>query len=99
MRLTADQCQAIRQEVDRIFGAGATVRLFGSRVNDQARGGDIDLYIEAEGSPGELMDRELKLRGRLQRRLGEQRIDVVVHGHGQPLRPIDQHARETGQSL
>jgi len=99
MRLSEDQRRAIREEVGRIFGNEAVVRLFGSRVDDSARGGDIDLHIETSGSPAELLDRELRLRALLLRRLGERRIDVVVHEHHQPLRPIDEQARKTGVAL
>lgn len=99
MRLSGEQREAIRGEAQRVFGDDAEVRLFGSRVDDQARGGDIDLHIEAVGTPGELLDRELRLRARLARRLGERRIDVVLHGRGQDLRSIDRHARETGVRL
>ena len=99
MRLSEDQRRAIREEVGRIFGNEASVRLFGSRVDDSARGGDIDLHIETDGSPAELLDRELRLRARLLRRLGERHIDVVVHARHQPLRPIDEQARKTGVAL
>lgn len=99
MRLTQEQKQVIREEVAQIFGPDVRVRLFGSRLDDRQRGGDIDLYIEAEGSPAELLDRELNLYSRLQRRLGEQRIDIVVRGHNQPLRPVDRSARATGIPL
>jgi len=73
--------------------------LFGSRVRDDARGGDIDLYIEAVGDPQETLARELKLYAVLQRRLGEQRIDLVVRRAGSPLRPIDREAQDTGIAL
>lgn len=99
MRLSEYQRSAILEEVGRIFGKRARVRLFGSRVDDSARGGDIDLHIEAGGSPADLLDRELRLRARLMHRLGERRIDVVVHAHHQPLRPIDEQARQTGIPL
>lgn len=99
MRLTALQKKAIREEVARIFGQDATVRLFGSRADDNARGGDIDLYVEAKGTPADLLDRELRLQARLKRRLGDRRIDIVVHDRNHPLRPIDQHARQTGIAL
>lgn len=99
MRLTEEQRRVIGEEVRSVFGADAVVRLFGSRVDDRARGGDIDLHIEADGAPGELLDRELRLRARLARRLGERRIDVVVHARAQSARPIDRHARETGVRL
>lgn len=99
MRLSAEQRQAILEEVAASFGPQAVVRLFGSRVNDSARGGDIDLHIESGGSPADLLDRELRLRARLLRRLGERRIDVIVQAGDQPPRPIDLEARQTGVRL
>ena len=99
MRLSDEQKRIIREEVTNAFGPEAEVRLFGSRLDDTRRGGDIDLYIEAPGNERELLDRELDLYARLQRRLGQQRIDIVVHGQGQQLRPVDRHARETGVPL
>ena len=99
MRLREDRRHAIREEVSQIFGKEAIVLLFGSRVDDRARGGDIDLHIDASGSPAELLDRELRLRARLQRRLGERRIDIVVHDRHQPLRPIDEQAEQSGVVL
>ena len=99
MRLTTNQRTAIREEVTRIFGQNARVRLFGSRVDDKALGGDIDLHIETSGQPEELLDRELRLHARLLRRLGERRIDIVVYDSQQPLRSIDAQARQTGVSL
>jgi predicted nucleotidyltransferase len=99
MRLTETQKQIIREEVLRAFGSSAQVRVFGSRLDDHQRGGDIDLYIEAEGAAGDLLDRELALYARLQRRLGEQRIDIIVRSPDQSARPVDRHARATGIAL
>lgn len=96
MRLTAAQRQAIVEETARTFGPQARVRLFGSRVDDSARGGDIDLHIETNGSPAERLDLELKLYARLIRRLGDRHIDIVVHQRGEPPRPIDEQAQRTG---
>lgn len=99
MRLIPDQQRAIREEVTRVFGPDAVVRLFGSRVDDSARGGDVDLHVESTGTPAELLDRELRLHARLMRRLGERHIDIVVHGSQGPLRAIDEHAKQTGVLL
>ena len=41
MRLSADQIRTIGQTVTEIAGGDASVRLFGSRVDNAARGGDI----------------------------------------------------------
>ena len=99
MRLTDTQRTTIREEVQRHFGEGARVLLFGSRVRDEVRGGDIDLYLETEGTAEETLARELKLYAVLQQRLGEQRIDIVVHRQNTPMRAIDLAARRTGMQL
>jgi predicted nucleotidyltransferase len=46
MRLNPDQAQLINQCVHRHLGDAARVWLFGSRLDDERRGGDIDLYVE-----------------------------------------------------
>lgn len=99
MRLSEQQQQAIREEVARVFGPKTLVRLFGSRVDDQARGGDIDLHIETSGAPGELVERELQLHARLLRRLGERKIDIVVCSDQATARPVDKQAIQTGVVL
>lgn len=100
MRLTESQRSIVREEVARAFGEAASVRLFGSRIDDHARGGDIDLHIEADApSSDQLLERELRLRARLWRRLGDRRIDIVVLPRGRAPRPIDEHARRTGVPL
>ncbi|MCC5866797.1 MAG: nucleotidyltransferase domain-containing protein [Wenzhouxiangella sp.] len=100
MRLTPHQIEAIKQSATEVFGAEAQVWLFGSRVDDSKRGGDIDLYVEVPSiDPDEIRRLESRFWIRLQRRLGERRIDIVTHLHGTPLRPIDQQARDTGVRL
>ena len=45
MRLTPEQIRSTKQVAAEVFGSDAHAYLFGSRVDDQARSGDIDLYI------------------------------------------------------
>lgn len=52
MRLTPEQIRIILATVARQIGPDANVVLFGSRVADGARGGDIDLLIESPALPG-----------------------------------------------
>lgn len=99
MRLTAEQTDVIREETRRAFGPDASVHLFGSRVYDDHKGGDIDLHVETRLPTSQAQQAASKLYARLQRRLGEQRIDIVTHCAGQPLRPIDQTALEQGIRL
>ena len=46
MRLTEEQAAIIRRTVREILGDDARVWLFGSRMDDDKRGGDVDLYVE-----------------------------------------------------
>ncbi len=46
MRLTTDQAQAIHHFAQEIAGEAASVLLFGSRLDDHAKGGDVDLLLQ-----------------------------------------------------
>jgi len=50
MRLSAEQIEVIKQETENYFGVQAEVWLFGSRVDDAVKGGDIDLYVETDSA-------------------------------------------------
>ncbi len=97
MRLTPEQQQAIRGAVARHFGGEATVRLFGSRVNDDLRGGDIDLLIEVRGSATQAVAvaKKLKVIADIQRQVGERKIDVVLADESSDS-PIVRLARREG---
>jgi len=101
MRLTEYQLSHIRQEVPRFFGAGSHAWLFGSRVDDQQRGGDIDLYIEPEiQDVSTLVDAKLNFLLKMHRVLGDQRIDVVLNRSKSDVDlPIYKIAKETGEPL
>lgn len=98
MRLTEQERVAIVGAVQAVFGTDAEVRLFGSRTDDARRGGDIDLYVEV-APPGCSYEQEVELRLELLKRLGEQRLDVLVHPRGAPLSAIEAIAVDTGVRL
>ena len=74
VRLTVDEQNAIRQVIHR-FDPLACIWLFGSRVDDQARGGDIDLLILSDK-----LDHsdKMSIRLALYEHIGEQKIDLVI---------------------
>jgi predicted nucleotidyltransferase len=98
MRLSVQTKELIRKLVTEFFGASAKVWLFGSRIDDTKRGGDIDLLIETEYTDlKKIMYTEITLLSTLQRQLGDQRIDILLD---YPLRkkysPIFDIARSQG---
>jgi predicted nucleotidyltransferase len=99
MRLTDAQRRAIVEETARLLGPGARVRLFGSRVDDSARGGDIDLYVEVDQALPNRAATASRLAARLQLILGEQRIDIVLVDPHTPPQTVHAVARHEGIAL
>jgi predicted nucleotidyltransferase len=99
MRLTTNEIEAIKTCARRFFGENALVRVFGSRVDDRAAGGDIDLHIEASIAELATLRNELAFSDELKKVVGEQRIDVVVRPPTYDPQPIDRIALETGVPL
>jgi len=99
MRLNKYQQKVIRTTVAELFGPQADVWLFGSRIDDQARGGDIDLLIRLD-RPIEQSERAVvALVARLQRRLGDQPIDVLLLDPSIPPGTIHTEALRRGIKL
>jgi len=101
MRLTDFQISYIRQNISLFFGLHSHVWLFGSRVDDTKKGGDIDLYVEPEiQEPVALVDAKLNFLLEIHRVLGNQKIDLVLHRpQSKQDLPIYHIARETGVRL
>ena len=95
MRLTTDQAEAIRSSVHLHMGMQSRIWLFGSRVDDKRRGGDVDLYVEPESLPT-LMDR-LRCKVALADAL-DLNVDLIVQQPGRDL-PIYRIARRHGVPL
>jgi predicted nucleotidyltransferase len=95
MRLTTSEADAIREEVSRLDPA-AELYLYGSRTDDAARGGDIDLLVVSD----KLALRDvLCLRIRILDRIGWQQLDLVARRRNQLNDTIAIMAKETGQKL
>ncbi len=100
MRLTDQQRNIIKENVNRIFGSQAKVLLFGSRVDDNKRGGDIDLLIELEQADDELLKKNLTLNAALQIAMGGlQKIDIITHVKNTTSTALYKAASSTGIKL
>ena len=94
MRITPEQAQLIKTTIAREIDPGARIWLFGSRVDDQRRGGDIDLYIETEYP--DLM-RKIRCNIKLEEAL-DLHVDLITARPGQN-HPIHNIARKEGIPL
>ena len=99
MRISEQTKQVIKDSTRSIFGPDAMVKLFGSRVNDELKGGDIDLLVECPEAVVDSGLKATKLAARIQLKLGEQKIDVICLWPGKKLSPVHKSALETGIPL
>jgi len=75
MRLSTFEIQAILETFQNIFGKGK-VYLFGSRLDDRKKGGDIDLFLDVFDTK-DLYTKKNTFILELESKIGEQKIDVV----------------------
>jgi len=93
MRLSKTDKQTILETI-RQSDPDAQIRLFGSRTDDQRKGGDIDLLIISK----KLKYRDkLILRYRLKEKLGDRKIDLVITP--KPGTAFEKHAMNTSLKL
>ena len=76
MRLKSWEIEVIKNNAKKVFGDDVVVKLFGSRVDDTKRGGDIDLYVITKNKSYE---NQRKFWALLQIELGEQKIDIIYN--------------------
>lgn len=77
MRLSNRQREIIERTAIRHFGKDVRVYLFGSRVIRNAKGGDIDLYLEDIPDGMLTVKKKIAFTVDLKKDLGDQKIDVV----------------------
>lgn len=88
MRLTDKEIDIIKSQTLKIFGE-SKIYLFGSRVDKNKKGGDIDLYIVPKNRE-ESFRKKLLLKARLEEMLFKP-VDIVVAKDSN--RPIEKEAK------
>ena len=78
MRLDQEITQYIKQVIQTEI-PGSTIYLFGSRVDDRARGGDIDLMILTDEPADKRIFRKIRIA--FIRKFGWRKIDLVNFTH------------------
>ena len=86
MRLDGEQVDVLKNRL-KSLSTSAKLYLFGSRVDDDARGGDIDLLVISD----KLSKTDLRLlRIEFFKYFGEQKLDIVLD-NGELKNPFVQH--------
>jgi len=84
MRLSEQEIKLLKNEL-KLLSNEAKLYLFGSRVDDAKKGGDIDLLIVSN----ELTKKDLRiLRIEFFKEFGEQKIDIILD-NGEFLNPFN----------
>ncbi|MDH4262376.1 MAG: nucleotidyltransferase domain-containing protein [Spirochaetia bacterium] len=96
MRLSKLEIESIKKIATTTFGNGTQVILFGSRVDDSLKGGDIDLYIKP-AEPKNIFQKKNDFLVKLKLQIGDQKIDVVIAKDHSRL--IEKEALRKGQIL
>ncbi|WP_457743703.1 nucleotidyltransferase domain-containing protein [Sulfurimonas sp.] len=77
MRLSRKYIDVIKKHFKQFFKDG-DIYLFGSRVDDSKKGGDIDLYLVVQDHH-KLFEKKIKFLSRIKREIGDQKIDIVFN--------------------
>jgi len=96
MRLTQEQVTQIQESIIRHVGKRAGIYLFGSRLDDQRKGGDIDLLIESETALSLICRAKIKME--LEPLLMAP-VDIVSYSLDRQPTPFQKIARSTAIPL
>lgn len=99
MRITQHLHQKIVSIVAQQAGADAKVYLFGSRVDDQKTGGDIDLYVESPQAIEHYAMLAANIGAKVMRAAQGRKVDVVMAAPNIAPQPIHHIARQYGVQL
>jgi predicted nucleotidyltransferase len=78
MRLSRFEIESIKTLSIHHFGSGTKVSLFGSRIHNELKGGDIDLLIYVPKGGHSSIRSKINFMSDLILTIGEQKIDVVL---------------------
>lgn len=83
---------------DRLKITNTAKHLFGSRVFDDKKGGDIDLFVDAEHKVINL-ETQIKFLVYIEKNITQRKVDLIIKSAGATHQKIFNTAKETGIRL
>ena len=99
MRLTEEQIVAIRRLAIEVAGEQVRVRVFGSRLDDTARGGDLDIMLELPEPVDNPALLAAQMSARVSRVMHGRKVDVLLSAPNLMRLPIHDVAFKEGELL
>jgi len=99
MRLTDYQIQTILRLAQQVAGSQCRVRVFGSRLDDFAHGGDLDLMLELSEPLDNPSLISAQMSALVSRAMHERKVDVLLSAPNLMRLPIHDMAFKEGQLL
>ena len=101
MRLSSSERNLLRQAARDAFEPEVALRLFGSRLDDARKGGDIDLLLETRMvDAAQIAKAQVRFLSRVYTLMVEQKIDLLIDFPARQQRPpIFEIARSQGVVL
>lgn len=96
MRLSTEQIQEIRQLAQQITGKQTSIRVFGSRLDATAQGGDIDLMVELPNPIDNPALMTAQLSAKISRAMHGRKVDVLLIAPNLIRLPIHEIAFKEG---
>jgi len=99
MRLDHQQIELLKRLALELAGPQARLRLFGSRLDDTQRGGDVDLLLEMPAAVADPAVLIASMSARASRSLGGRKVDVLLAAPNLKRLPIHEAAFARGVVL
>ncbi len=96
MRISKQQQDGIKKEVSLLAGTQAVVTLFGSRVDDNKKGGDVDILVELESDIDNPALLAAQLSVKISKLMYHRKVDVLIKAPNLDYLPIHRQAQLNG---
>lgn len=96
MRLSKIQIEVILESVRSIVEKDVRVSVFGSRLKDDVKGGDLDLFLESREKI--TLIQKARIKNIVEKRISIP-VDIIAVKYGEAITPFQEIAREHSQAL